>query len=129
MVWFDPAAPAGAYACAFSQPLQESQAARPSSSLDAMSAYAGRTIRQIELPGVQDRDHLLQMIPQKSGQPLDRDQVSESIRVLFATGRFADIQAEVTPSGSDVLLTFTTSLNFFIGAVAVEGAPSHPNSN
>ena len=94
-----------------------------------MSAYAGRIVRSIELPGVPDRDHLLQMIPQKSGQPLDRDQIRESIRVLFATGRFADIQAEVTPSGSDVRLTFTTSPNFFVGAVDVEGAPGHPNTN
>ena len=94
-----------------------------------MSAYAGRIVRSIELPAVPDRGHLLQMIPQKSGQPLDRELIRESIRMLFATGRFADIQAEVTPSGSDVVLTFTTSLNFFVGAVDVEGAPSHPNTN
>ncbi len=94
-----------------------------------MAAYAGRTVQSIELPGVPDREHLLQMLPQKPGQPLDRDQVRESIRVLFATGRFADIQAEVTPSGPDVRLTFTTSLNFFVGAVDVEGAPNHPNNN
>ncbi len=94
-----------------------------------MSAYAGRTVQSIELPGVTDRDHLLQMLPQKVGQPLDRDQVRESIRVLFSTGRFADIQAEVTPSGPDVRLTFTTWLNFFVGAVDVEGYPSHPNYN
>jgi len=94
-----------------------------------MSAYAGRTVRSIELPGVPDRDHLLEMLPQKSGQPLDGDQVRESIRILFATGRFADIQAEATSSGPDVLLTFTTALNFFVGAVDVEGAPSHPNPN
>jgi outer membrane protein insertion porin family len=94
-----------------------------------MPAYAGRNVRSIDLPGVTDKDHLLQMIPQKSGQPLDRDQVRDSIRVLFATGRFADIQAEVAPSGTEVLLTFTTSLNFFVEAVDVEGAPSHPNTN
>ena len=94
-----------------------------------MSHYFGRTVRSIELPGVPDRDHLLQMIPQKPGQPLDRDQIRESIRILFATGRFADIQAEVIPSGSDVVLTFATSLNFFVGAVDVEGAPGHPNTN
>lgn len=94
-----------------------------------MTAYAGRTVRSIELPGVREPDHLLQMIPQKSGQPLDRDQIRESIRSLFATGRFADIQAEVTPSGPDVRLAFTTVLNFFVGAVDVEGAPSHPNTN
>ncbi len=94
-----------------------------------MAAYAGRTVQSIELPGAPDRDHLLPMLPQKPGQPLDRDQVRESIRVLFSTGRFADIQAEVTPSGPGVLLTFTTSLNFFVGAVDVEGAPSHPTYN
>src|SRR6266446_4214784 len=95
----------------------------------SMAAYAGRTVQSIELPGVTDRDHLLQMLPQKAGQPLDRDQVRESIRVLFSTGRFADIQAEVTPSGPEVRLIFTTSLNFFVGAVDVEGYPSHPNYN
>jgi outer membrane protein insertion porin family len=94
-----------------------------------MAAYAGRTVESIELSGVPDRDHLLEMLPQKSGQPLDRDHVRESIRILFATGRFADIQAEVTPSGPGVRLAFTTSLNCFVGAVDVEGAPSRPSHN
>jgi outer membrane protein insertion porin family len=94
-----------------------------------MTRYAGRSVQSIEIPGVPDRDHLLEMIPQKTGQPLDRDQVRESIRILFATGRFADIQAEVTPSGQDVRLTFTSSLNFFVGAIDVDGAPSRPNYN
>jgi outer membrane protein insertion porin family len=128
MISIDLALPARSYASAFSHPAQETQTAQPSA-LDAMSAYAGRTVRSIELPGVPDRDHLLQMIPQKPGQPLDRDQIRESIRVLFATGRFADIQAEITGSGADVLLTFTTLPNFFVGAVEVEGASGHPNSN
>jgi outer membrane protein assembly complex protein YaeT len=104
---------------------QEAQA----SGLLSMSAYVGRPVQSIEMPGVSDSDHLLQMLPQKSGQPLDRDQVRESIRMLFATGRFADIQAEVTPTGPAVTLTFITSLNFFIGAVEVEGGPSHPSYN
>jgi outer membrane protein assembly complex protein YaeT len=125
MLSLGPVAVAGSSASTLS-PSQEPQT---SSALDAMSAYAGRIVRSIELPAVPDRGHLLQMIPQKSGQPLDRELIRESIRMLFATGRFADIQAEVTPSGSDVVLTFTTSLNFFVGAVDVEGAPSHPNTN
>ena len=107
---------------------QEPQSA-PFSSLASMSSYAGRTVKSIELPGIADSDHLLQMLPQKAGQPLDRDQVRDSIRILFSTGRFADIQAEVTPSSVDVVLTFTTSLNFFVGAVDVEGAPGHPSYN
>jgi outer membrane protein assembly complex protein YaeT len=94
-----------------------------------MTRYAGLNVQSIELPGVADRDHLVGMLPQKAGQPLDRDQVRESIRVLFSTGQFSDIQAEVTPVGADVRLTFTTSLNFFVGAIDVEGAPSRPNYN
>src|SRR5271169_386385 len=128
MVSLGPVARAGSSASAAPYPSQELQAA-PSSALSSMSVYAGRNVRTIELPGVQDAARLLKMLPQKPGQPLDRDQVRESIRVLFATGRFADIQAEVTPSGPDVLLTFTTSLNFFVGAVDVEGAPTRPNTN
>jgi outer membrane protein insertion porin family len=112
-----------------SQLSKEPQTAQSSSALATMDAYAGRTVKSIELPGVPDRDHLLQILPQKAGQPLDRDQVRESIRVLFATGRFADIQAEAEPSGSGVLLTFATSLNFFVGGIDVDGAPAHPNTN
>lgn len=88
-------------------------------------------MRSIEIQGVRagDREHILQLLPQKSGEALDRAHVSESLRALYATGRFADIQAEVTPSGDEVLLTFNTSANFFIGAVDVEGAPARPTSN
>ena len=97
----------------------------------ANSAYEGKTVLSIDLPGTAaaDRDHLLQLLPQKAGSPLGRDRIRDSIRALFATGRFADIQAEVTPSGNGVALSFVTSLNFFVGAVDVEGAPSRPNAN
>jgi len=93
----------------------------------AISRYEGKVVETIQLPGVQQRDweHLLQLLPQKSGEPLDRNTVRDSIRALYATGRFADIQAEVVPSGDGVILTFTTSANFFVGAVEVEGAPSN----
>jgi len=85
----------------------------------------------IDLPGVaeRDRDHLLDLLPQKVGSPLNREQVSASIRTLFGTGRFADIQAEVTPSGGGVVLVFVTRPNYFVGAVDVEGAPNRPNAN
>jgi outer membrane protein insertion porin family len=127
-----PAARAGSLSSASSQSpelFKEPQIAQSSSPLAAMAAYAGRTVQSIELPGVPDSNHLLQTLPQKAGQPLDREQIRESIRILFATGRFADIQAEAEPSGSGVRLTFATSLNFFVGAIDVEGAPAHPNTN
>jgi outer membrane protein assembly complex protein YaeT len=106
---------------------QEPQPALPS----ATAGYEGKVVRSIELPEVPegDREHLLQLLAQRAGEPLDRDRVRDSIRTLFATGRFADIQAEVVPSGEGVVLAFTTSANFFIGAVEVEGAPTRPTPN
>jgi outer membrane protein assembly complex protein YaeT len=96
-----------------------------------MVDYQGKVVEGIQLPGVADRDrgHLLQLLAQKVGQPLSRDQVRDSIRILFATGRFADIQAEAAPSAGGVTLTFTTLPNFFVGAVSAQGAPSRPNVN
>ncbi|HUD66810.1 MAG TPA: POTRA domain-containing protein [Candidatus Sulfotelmatobacter sp.] len=96
-----------------------------------VSGYEGKTVRLILLPGVPDRDreNFLQLLAQKVGQRLDRDHVRDSIRTLYATGRFADIQAEAVPSGEGVTLTFTTSANFFVGAVNVEGAPTRPTPN
>ena len=93
--------------------------------------YEGKTVLSVDLPGVHDPDrgHLLQLIPQKVGTPLSRDGVRDTIRVLYATGRFADIQAEVTLSGDGIELSFVTSPNFFVGAVNVEGAPTRPTAN
>ncbi len=93
--------------------------------------YEGKIVQSIALPGVAeaDRDHLLHLLAQQTGQPLSRDGVRDSIRTLYATGRFADIQAEVIPSGDGVVLTFSTSANFFVGAIDAEGAPTHPSAN
>ena len=109
-----------------STPAQESQTPSP-----ATSPYEGRAVLSILLPGVaeRDREHILQLLPQKVGEPLDRMLVRDSIRALYATGLFADIQAEVTPAGDGVTLAFPTAANFFVGAVDVEGAPTRPNQN
>ncbi|HZQ95974.1 MAG TPA: POTRA domain-containing protein [Candidatus Sulfotelmatobacter sp.] len=95
------------------------------------AAYEGKTVDAVDLPEIDERDrqHLLDLLPQKAGFPLRRDLVRESIRVLYATGRFADIQAEVSPVGDRVRLNFATSPNFFVGAINVEGATARPTAN
>jgi outer membrane protein insertion porin family len=99
--------------------------------LGVTSSYEGKIVQSIRIPGVSDsdRDHLLELLPQKAGEPLDRDHVRDSIRSLYATGRFADIQAEVVPSGEGIVLTFANSANFFVGAVDLEGGPTRPSKN
>ena len=124
------AIPSGIFGQANSQPI----AAKPQEQTQAPPAttrYEGKVVESIQLPGVAeaDREHLLQLLPQKGGEALEHNRVRDSIRALYGTGRFADIQAEVVPSGEGIVLTFTTSPNFFVGAVNVEGAPAHPNAN
>ncbi|MFZ1157616.1 MAG: POTRA domain-containing protein [Candidatus Sulfotelmatobacter sp.] len=130
-----PRATAGTARGSFQEPAapkeQSTAKEQAQTSSGMMVDYEGKQVEAIQLPGVQDRDraHLLQLLAQKVGQPLSRDQVRESIRALFATGRFADIQAEVAPSAGGVTLTFATSPNFFVGAINVDGARSRPNFN
>lgn len=102
-----------------------------SSSANLMAQYEGKIVKSVELPGVlpEDRERLIRLLPQQAGQPFSRENIRESIRTLFASGRFADIQAEATRSGDAVVLSFITSPNFFIGAVNVDGAPKHPTPN
>jgi outer membrane protein insertion porin family len=136
LVWLSPAFPAEAAARAArgttAQQIETAQGQEaPATPSRAIAAYEGRLVQSIQLPGVPDRDreHLVQLLAQKVGEPLDRDKIRESIRALFATGRFADIQAEIMPSGAEVVLTFSISLNFFIGAIDVEGASGRPSTN
>jgi outer membrane protein assembly complex protein YaeT len=100
-------------------------------SFEAGSEYEGKTIVALELPGVAegDRDHLIELLPLRQGSPLEREQVRAGIRALYATGRFSDIQAEVTALGNGIVLSFVTSANYFVGAIGVEGAPTRPNAN
>ncbi len=106
-------------------------AQEPAATGSPIAEYEGKTVKTVLLPGVSevDRKRLLALLPQKSGQTLSRDQIRDSMRTLFASGRFSDIQAEVTPSGDEVILSFVTSPNFFVGAIDVEGAPGHPSAN
>ena len=102
------------------------------SPLGPVSAYVGQPVREVRLTGIAERekDHLRQLLPQKVGQPLDRDLVRESVNVLFNTGLFADIKVEAQKDdGGQVILTFVLVGNYFIGAVSVEGEPGRPSAN
>ncbi len=62
-------------------------------------------------------------IVQPKGQPLDRDKVAESLKNLYATGRFEELRAEAEPDRRGLVLVFVARARFFIGVVRVEGYP------
>jgi len=58
---------------------------------------------------------------QHIGEPLDSAKVSESLKHLYATGRFSELRAEGAPEGDGVSLTFVARAQYFVGIVTAEG--------
>ncbi len=97
-----------------------------------MNAYDGLTVQAISFPDLPaaSAQRLLDLIPQKAGTPLRREDIRQSIQALHATGRFADIQVEAEHApNQQIVLAFRTRGNFFVGEISVEGAPNPPADN
>ena len=99
---------------------------------DSLAKYQGLTVAEIRFPGISSaagQQHLRDRLPQKQGHPLERDLLRASIHMLYDTGRFSDIRVEAEPAGDNqVVLSFLTALNYFVGEVRVEGAPARPSA-
>jgi len=109
---------------------QATQSAEPpASSPGTISPYIGIPIQDMEIAGVppDEASRLLAATPLKLGEPLTRQGLHDALQSLFATGRFADIQAEAEHAGIGVRLRFLTVANYFIGQVFVQGVSSNPS--
>ncbi len=71
---------------------------------------------------------LAELIPLRTGEPLDPDKVRNSIQAMFATGRYADIQVDAAPAEGGVRVTFLTSDNWFIGPLQILGVRRPPST-
>lgn len=97
-----------------------------------IAVYEGRTVAAIRFRGMPPNQQKLleNAVVVKTGQTLRRGDLRESIKRLFASGRFQDIRVEaVQGESSQVELTFVTLPNSFIGDIKVEGAPARPTYN
>jgi len=112
-------------------PPSAQQAAEEPSPLGTVAPYVGMPITEIDLPGVpaEEAAHLLAATPLKLGEPLTRQALHDAMQSLFATGRFADIQAEAERSRAGVRLRFLTVPNYFIGQITAEGVSGNPSTN
>lgn len=102
------------------------------SQFGAIVPYLGLTIDEIEFPGVglEEAAALVALTPLKVGEPLTREGLHDAMQALFASGRFADIQAEADRTETTgVRLRFLTVANFFVGIVSVEGVSTNPSQN
>ena len=106
--------------------------AEPPSNFGAITPYLGLAIDEIVFPqaATDESASLLAATQLKIGEPLTRDALHDAMRALFATGRFADIQAvaERTETAG-VRLRFLTDPNYFVGQVIVDGVSTNPTPN
>ncbi len=81
-------------------------------------------MRLVSSSGVALPQKLLGLLEQKSGEALDRVKLRDSVRRLYATGRFADVEVNGEEGAEGhLLLTFVTSPNYFNGSLRVVGLP------
>ncbi len=97
-----------------------------SNSNTPLSKFEGETVSAIEFREIAGKDSALlrSLVAQKTGEPLDPDKLRASIEALYATGRFATLDAEAEPGPQNTLtLVFVVTENYFNGAVFVDGTP------
>ena len=106
--------------------LSNSYSASPAEPFEAdrLAGWLGRPVREIIYQGVpNERLQSLQgHLAQQVGAPLDRDKIAQSLRQLFATGLFENIEADASQEGDGVRLVFSSRPREFIGVVTVTGA-------
>jgi outer membrane protein insertion porin family len=68
------------------------------------------------------------LLPVKMKQPLHMAEVRAAMEVLYATGRYADIAADAELRNGEIILTFITRNNWFVGRVSVEGVHPPPTA-
>jgi outer membrane protein insertion porin family len=61
------------------------------------------------------------------GQPLNRAKVAESLRMLYRTGDYADLRAEVATVAGGVRLDFVARENLYFNQVLIEGLVTPPS--
>jgi outer membrane protein assembly complex protein YaeT len=95
----------------------------PTYDVSALSRYEGRAVRQINFLGIAGTkpEMLRTLLALQPGQPLTKDHLQQSLRTLFATGRFASLDAEAEPVSDGVAVTFVAKENYFNGQIRAQG--------
>ena len=85
--------------------------------------YGGTPVDKIEFSGVtfSASDTLPGELAQKAGEPLDPQKVRQSLRRLFASGRYRDIDVRAVPDGNALTLVFAGTARYYVGRVVILG--------
>jgi outer membrane protein assembly factor BamA len=89
----------------------------------AQMEFRGATVTAVgfRTDAIFDTSKLEPLLAVKVGEPLTIRALQGSIKALFATGDFRDIQVDATPSAGGVDLLFDLSINYRIASISIEG--------
>ena len=93
----------------------------PGAAAQTTPALWGKVVRRIKLHTDSSLtiSSFAAQITQKTGAPLDAAEVDQSLKNLYATGRFLTLRADAAAENGGVDLVFTGESRFFIGRVRV----------
>ncbi|HZY74084.1 MAG TPA: POTRA domain-containing protein, partial [Edaphobacter sp.] len=88
--------------------------------------WKGLRVDKIEFAGVtfDATDRLPGQLEQKEGEPFDPQKVRQSLRRLFDSGRYRNIEVRGIRQGDTMTLIFAGSPRYYVGRVTIEGVKS-----
>ncbi len=104
-------------------PPQPTVEATPHASNDSLRAWEGLEVEKIEFVGVERAklEPLPEMLALQANEPLKSDNVRMSLRRLYATGLFNQIEIEGVRHGDKVTIIFNGVPALFLGRITVDG--------
>ena len=113
--------PCGLLAQEESKPVEPQQSPAP----------AGAELPVADIRVVSSDGHVLKTgdkaISVEAGKPLDREQVTATLKSLYRTGVYSDIRAVTTRVGDGIRLDFVVEENLFFNQVILQGIKSPPS--
>lgn len=103
------------------------EAQPPTPELGALSRYEGQIVRRIDFRGISGSKPgmLLRLMSVRENEPLERAQLQQTLKALYATGRFATLDVEASSVPSGIALTYVAKENYFNGHIGVLGLPNN----
>lgn len=94
----------------------------------APAEFEGKIIKQVEFspPQPVGRGDLQRLLQLHAGKPLRMADVRTSIKQLYRTGEYANIEIDTSPAPGGVALLIRTTEQYFVGGVDVRGKESTP---
>jgi outer membrane protein assembly complex protein YaeT len=91
--------------------------------VSALSRYEGKEVRRVNFSGIAgtNPEMLRSLLTFRENAPLEKEQLQENLRTLYATGRFASLDVEADTVSGGVALTFVAKENYFNGQIRAQG--------